>query len=279
MARARPSPALLASVLLHAGAVGLFFVAWPKSKLPTIPDSVPVSIISSEVIQAAAPDNPSEELVTEDGSTAPVETPPQPTPPDPVPPAPAPPPPTPAPRPAPTPQPRPPEKARPTPPERARPTPPTPPRPTPPRPATPSPAPKRNQPSLDLDALAGPPRPRPNPGRAATGQQGAGQAPQATGPQLQALGRQVTRNWNVRAVCDLPGGDDLTIRVRVRIGADGRIQGSPVVEGGGGGAAWRAGSDSIVQALRATSPFDLPDGFTAQEVPFRFQTETVCRGR
>lgn len=274
MARARPSPAFLVSALLHAGAVGLLFVSWPQSKLPAVPDSVPVSIISSEIIQAAAPDNPSEELITEDGATAPVETPPEPAPPEPTPPAPTPPP---APRPTPTPQPRPPEKARPTPPEKARPTPPTPPRPTPPRPTPP--APKRNQPSLDLDALAGPPRPRPNTGPVATGQQGAGQASQATGPQLQALGRQVTRNWNVRAVCDLPGGDDLTIRVRVRIGADGRIQGNPVVEGAGSSPAWRAGSDSIVQALRATSPFDLPEGFTAQEVPFRFLTETVCRGR
>lgn len=259
--QAKSSPALIASVLLHAGAAGLLFVAWPKDDLPApAPESVPVSIISSEIIEAAAPDNPSEEPVVEDGATAPVETPPE-VAPQPTPPAPTPPPP--APRPSPTPRPTPPEKAR----------------PTPPRPTPPSPAPKRNAPSLDLDALAGPPRPRPNPGRAATGQQGAGQASQATGPQLQALGRQVTRNWNVRAVCDLPGGDDLTIRVRVRIGADGRIQGNPVVEGAGNSAAWRAGSDSIVQALRATSPFDLPEGFTAQEVPFRFLTETVCRGR
>ena len=260
--RAKPSSALIVSALLHVGAVGLLFVAWPKDDLPTPPDSVPVSIISSEVIEAAAPDNPSDELITDDGATAPVETPPEVTP-QPTPPTPAPPPPAPRPTPTPTPQPRPPEKAR----------------PTPPRPTPPAPAPKRNQPSLDLDALAGPPRPRPNAGRPATGQQGAGQASLATGPQLQALGRQVTRNWNVRAVCDLPGGDDLTIRVRVRIGTDGRIQGNPVVEGGGGTAAWRAGSDSIVQALRATSPFDLPEGFTAQEVPFRFLTETVCRGR
>ncbi|MGA0546858.1 hypothetical protein ACO2Q1_16425 [Brevundimonas sp. VNH65] len=259
-ARAKSSPALVVSALLHAGALGLLFVAWPHDDLPTPPDAVPVSIISSEVIEAAAPDNPSEQLITDDGASAPVETPPEATP-APTPPAPTPPPPTP--RPSPTPQPRPPEKAR----------------PTPPRPRPPSPAPKRNQPSLDLDALAGPPRPRPNPGRPSTGDQGAGQASQATGPQLQALGRQVTRNWNVRAVCDLPGGDELTIRVRVRIGADGRIQGNPVVEGGGGGAAWRAGADSIVQALRATSPFDLPEGFSAQEVPFRFETATVCRRR
>lgn len=274
MARARPSAALLASVLLHAGAVGLFFVAWPRSKLPPAPESVPVSIISSEVIQAAAPDNPSEELVTEDGASAPVETPPEPAPPEPVPPAPAPPPP--APRPTPTPQPRPPEKARPTPPQ---PAPPEKARPTPPRPSPAAPAPKRNAPSLDLDALAGPPRPRPNSGRPATGQQGAGQASQATGPQLSALARQVTPNWNVRVVCDLPGGDEIVLRVRVRLDANGRIQGNPQVEGGRNDATWRAASDGILQALRATSPFDVPTGFAAQEVPFRFETARQCAAR
>ncbi|MGQ2992306.1 MAG: hypothetical protein ACT6QK_14810, partial [Brevundimonas sp.] len=155
----------------------------------------------------------------------------------------------------------------------------TPARPTPPRPTPPSPAPKRNTPALDLDALAGPPRARPNPGRPSTGQQGAGQASQATGPQLGALARQVTPNWNVRVVCDLPGGDEIVLRVRVRLGADGRIQGSPQVEGGRSDATWRAASDGILQALRATSPFDVPEGFAAQEVPFRFETARQCAGR
>lgn len=275
--RDRPSPAILISILLHAGAVGLFFFAWPKDEvLPPVVNATPVSIISSEVIEAAAPDNPSEELVTEDGASAPVETPP--APPVPTPPAPTQPPPAPAPRPTPTPTPRPtpprPTPAAPVPPTRtpARPT------PTPPRPTPPSPAPKRNTPALDLDALAGPSRPRPNPGRPSTGQQGAGAAPQATGPQLGALARQVKPNWNVRVVCDLPGGDEIVLRVRVRLGADGRIQGSPQVEGARSDPTWRAASDGILQALRATSPFDVPEGFVAQEVPFRFETARQCAG-
>ncbi|NBW11958.1 MAG: hypothetical protein EBR82_28400, partial [Caulobacteraceae bacterium] len=63
----------------------------------------------------------------------------------------------------------------------------------------------------------------------------------------------------------------------VRIDASGRIQGTPVVEGSRSDAAWRAASDSLLQALRATSPFDVPAGFAAQEVPFRFETARQCR--
>jgi len=270
----RPSPAILGSVALHVGVLALALISWPKKELPPVPNSVPVSIMSSEVIDAAAPDNPSEELVTEDGASAPteaVEAPPAPTP------APTPPP-TPAP---PTPR-IPPKVTPPAPTPRPQPTRPTPPvtRPTPPRPNTRPPAatPRRNEPSLDLSALQqGPRRPNTNPGRPSTGQQGTGAAPQASGPQLSALAGQIRPNWNVRVVCDLPGGDDIVIRVRVRIDASGRIQGTPVVEGSRSDAAWRAASDSLLQALRATSPFDVPAGFAAQEVPFRFETARQCR--
>ena len=295
MQRRRPSseswPAILGSIALHVGVLALAFVSWPKEDpLKPVPSSVPVSILSSETIEAAAPDNPAEELVTEDAATAPsppVEAPPTPTPPAPTPPAPTPPRPMP-PRPTPAPlRPTPAPTPRPTPP---RPTPtPTPSRPAParpmptparPTPAPARPAPSRPEPTLDLSSLAqGPRRPGPAGPRAATGQQGAGQASQATGPQLGALARQVTPNWNVRVVCDLPGGDAVVIRVRVRLDAEGRIQGTPVVENAGGDAARRAASDSILQALRATSPFEVPLGFSAQEVPFRFETARQCGAR
>lgn len=289
----RPSPAILGSIALHVGVLALAFISWPKKDLPVpMPSSVPVSIMSSEVIEAAPADNLSEELITEDGASAPtepVEAPPEPTPspPTPAPPTPrvppkvTPPPPTPRPTPTPTPRPTPPRPTptppRPTPP-RATPTPARP-TPTPPRATPPAATPRRNEPTLDLGALQGPRRPSPNPGRPSTGQQGAGRAPQASGPQLAALGRQVTPNWNVRVVCDLPGGNAVTIRVRVRLDAAGRIQGTPAIEGSSGDPAWRAAADSLLQALRATSPFDVPDGFTAQEVPFRFDTARPCGNR
>lgn len=281
----RPSPAIVGSLALHAGVVALALVSWSSKDEPKpLVNSVPVSIVSEMVIAAAPADNPQPEPSPEDGATAPVEVPPAPIPPEPEPTPPAP-----APRPTPTPPrptPKPPEKApaprptptptpRPTPPEKARPTPPTPARPTPPAPARPAPA--KPAPGLDLDALAGPPRPTSNRGRPATGQQGSGQASQATGPQLAALGAQVTPNWNLN--CDMPGMDDLVIRVAVRLSADGEIIGTPRLQDVRSDPTWRAASDAMLRALRATAPFTVPAGFQAQEVPFRFETARQCGNR
>ena len=282
----RPSPAIFGSVALHAGVVALALVSWSSKDEPRpLVNSVPVSIVSDIEIAAAPADNPQPEPSPEDGATAPVETPPEPVPPEPEPtppqPAPRPTPPTPrptprppekAPPPRPTPTPRPtPPRPTPSPPEKARPTPPRP-NPTPPRPAPAKPAP-----GLDLDALAGPPRQTPNRGRPATGQQGSGTASRATGPQLAALGAQVTPNWNLN--CDMPGMDDLVIRVTVRLSADGDIIGSPRLQDTRSDPTWRAASEAMLRALRATSPFTVPAGFQAQEVPFRFETARQCGSR
>jgi len=272
--------------------VALALVSWSSKDEPKpLVNSVPVSIVSDIEIAAAPADNPQPEPSPEDGATAPVETPPEPVPPEPrptppppaprptpVPPRPTPKPPekAPAPRPTPAPTPRPtPPRPAPTPPEKARPTPPTPARPTPPAPARPAPA--KPAPGLDLDALAGPPRPTPNRGRPATGQQGSGTAPRATGPQLAALGGQVTPNWNLN--CDMPGMDELVIRVTVRLSADGDIIGSPRLQDTRSDPTWRAASEAMLRALRATSPFTVPAGFQAQDVPFRFETARQCGGR
>lgn len=270
--------------------VALALVSWSSKDEPkSLVNSVPVSIVSDMVISAAPADNPQPEPSPEDGATAPVEAPPEPVPPEPTPTPPVPPQPAPRPTPpAPRPTPRPPEKApapRPTP--TPRPTPPRPaptppekaaPRPTPPRPnpTPPRPAPKP-APGLDLDALAGPPRQTPNRGRPAPGQQGAGTASRATGPQLAALGGQVTPNWNLN--CDMPGMDELVIRVTVRLSADGDIIGSPRLQDTRSDPTWRAASEAMLRALRATSPFTVPAGFQAQEVPFRFETARQCGGR
>ncbi|WP_313576893.1 TonB C-terminal domain-containing protein, partial [Brevundimonas sp.] len=107
--------------------------------------------------------------------------------------------------------------------------------------------------------------------------QGAGSAPRATGPQLAALGAQVTPNWNLN--CDMPGMDDLVIRVTVRLSADGQIIGTPRLQDTRSDPTWRAASEAMQRALRATSPFTVPDGFQAQEVPFRFETKRQCGNR
>ncbi|MNE01405.1 hypothetical protein D3C80_938430 [compost metagenome] len=270
--------------------VALALVSWSSKDEPKpLVNSVPVSIVSDIEIAAAPADNPQPEPSPEDGATAPVETPPEPVPPAPEPtppppaprptppaprPAPRPPEKAPAPRPTPTPRPTPPRPA-PTPPEKARPTPPTPARPTPPAPARPAPA--KPAPGLDLDALAGPPRPTPNRGRPATGQQGSGQASQATGPQITAIFNQVYPNWILP--CDIPGADELRIQVDLTLSADGRITRGPTLVNPQSSAVYRAAADGALRALRQTAPFDVPTGFPGGQYRPTFNTERACANR
>jgi len=290
----RPSPAILGSLALHAGVIALAFVAvshkTDEDETPLVA-SVPVTIVSEEVIQAAPADNPQPEPSPDDAATAPA---PQP---DPVPPTPEPTPPQPQPRPTPTP-PRPtPPRPAPTPTPTPKPTPtPTPPRPTPrpqpptpapptkaqptPRPSTPAPArpaPQRTEPSLDLDALAGPTRPTNTRGRPATGQQGAGTASQATGPQITAIFNQVYPNWILP--CDIPGADQLRIQVELTLSADGRITRGPSLINAQSSNVYRAAADGALRALRQTAPFDVPQGFPGGVYRPTFNTERACRNR
>jgi outer membrane biosynthesis protein TonB len=290
----RPSPAILGSLALHAGVIALAFLMvshkTDEEETPLVA-SVPVTIVSEEVVQAAPADNPQPEPSPDDAATAPVQQP------DPVPPTPEPTPPQPQPRPTPTP-PRPtPPRPAPTPTPTPRPTPtPTPPRPTPrpqpptpapptkaqptPRPATPAPArpaPQRTEPSLDLDALAGPTRPTNNRGRPATGQQGAGTASQATGPQITAIFNQVYPNWILP--CDIPGADQLRIQVELTLSADGRITRGPSLINAQSSNVYRAAADGALRALRQTAPFDVPQGFPGGVYRPTFNTERACRNR
>ncbi|HAJ02687.1 MAG TPA: hypothetical protein DCL55_05515, partial [Brevundimonas sp.] len=70
---ANGAPSFLGSVLLHAGVIGLALIAWPKeADAPReMMATVPVSIVSEMTVLAAAPDNPADELITEDGSSSP----------------------------------------------------------------------------------------------------------------------------------------------------------------------------------------------------------------
>ena len=280
-------------------------VSWQKKdELKPLVNSVPVTIVSEMVIAAAPADNPAPEPSPEDGATAPVEVPPAPTPP--TPPAPTPPAPKPEPRPEPRPAPRPEPRPAPRPAPTPRPTPapappkketpaprpaptPTPPaksnpapsRPTPAPPAktnpAPTPAPARPQPGLDLDSLAGPPRPTQNRGRPATGQQGAGSASQATGPQLTAIFNQVYPHWTLN--CDVPGANDLRIQFELTLSSDGRITKGPTLVNGQSSAVYRAAADNAVRALRQAAPFDVPSNFPGGEYRPTFNTERACANR
>ncbi|WP_372706254.1 hypothetical protein [Brevundimonas sp.] len=261
----RPGASLIGSVVVHAAVVGvalLGLMSWGDREIVPVVNAVPVSIVSEAVIEAAAADNPSEELITEDASTAPVApSPPEPTPPEPV---------AVTPRPAPVPAKAPTPRPVPTPPPpKARPT------PTPP---SPNPAPPRREATLDLDALAGPARPTTRPGtRPATGQQGRGTASQATGPQVTAIFNQVYPNWTLP--CDIPGARDLRIQMDVTLASDGRITAGPTLLAPRPDPIWRAAADAAVRAIRQTAPFEVPEGFNGG--PFRptFVTERACRNR
>lgn len=274
MATRAPSPAVLGALLLHAGVAAMFFVRWPQTDaiVPMV-NSVPVSIVSSEVVEAAPADNPSEEVVTEDAATAPVESP---TPPEPTPPAPAPAPTPPPPRPTPTPRPTPPRETRPapTPPRPAPPRPDT--RPTPPRTETRSAPSRSDAPALDLDALAGPRRPAPTPGpRAPTGQQGRGQAAQATGPQIAAIFRQVDPAWPA-SVCER---DDMRVVLDVTLSADGRIVSGPTLVSPQSDPTYRVAADGVLRAFREVGVFDVPANFPGGRFRPSYITQTVCRNR
>lgn len=259
----RPGPALIGSFLVHGGVIALVLgigLFAPKADPRQIINAVPVSIVSSTVIEAAAADNPSEELVTEDAATAPVAPPPEPTP---VPPE---------------PKPVPPPVNTPTPVKKAPPPRPTPPRPTPPRaqPTPPRPAPPRREESLDLDALAGPARPATRPGtRPATGQQGRGTAPRATGPaQWSAIFNQVYRHWS--PPCDTPGVEDMRIQMDVTITPDGRIARPPTLIGRQSDPVWIAVAAGAERALYQSAPFDVPDGFEGGTARTTFLTSRIC---
>jgi outer membrane biosynthesis protein TonB len=249
-----PGPGTIGSIVLHAGLGALLFLSWPDKPLPPAPtEGIRVSVISDVQVEAAAADNPSEELITEDGATVPqpeTEVPPTPQP------EPTPPPPTPAPRKTPTPAPRPPVTRPPT-----------------PQPRPPAPAPKRDEPSLDFDRLAK----RPNEGRTNrrpnTGDAGQGQAPRALGrADISALGRQVRPVFN----CDLPGADSVTVQVSVRLSPSGAIVGTPRLISPRGDPAYRAISEAVLRGIRAAAPFDMPAGYEEQDITFGFNSASQC---
>jgi len=250
-----PGPGTIGSIVLHAGLGALLFLSWPDRPLPPAPtEGIRVSVISDVQVEAAAADNPSEELITEDGATVPppeTEVPPTPQP------EPTPPPPAPTPRKAPTPTPRPPVTRPPT-----------------PQPRPPAPAPKREEPSLDLDRLSK----RPNEGRTDrrpnTGDAGRGQAPRALGrADISALGQQVRPTFN----CNLPGADSVQVQVRVRLSESGQIIGNPRLVNQQSSPAYRAISDAVLRGIRAAAPFDMPAGYEEQDITFGFSSASQCR--
>lgn len=268
--------AIIGSVVVHAGIAGLIALALLTAKPPASPpsdSSVPVQVVSEVEVLGAAPLNPSEDLITEDVATAPVETTAEPTPP---PPEPTPPPP--APRPTPTPRPTPPRpQPQPTPqPPRTQPprTQPQPPRNQPqPRPQAPQ-APQPT-PGFNPDANAGRLNPSPNNNRRppATGGGATGNAPRTLGQaSLRSLIGQIGNKWDYP--CDLPGGRTAEIPVRFTLDEGGRLVGSPRASHPN-----RAIADGVERAIRETAPFQMPPGYEQQEITITFRAATGCANR
>lgn len=259
----RLTPSIAISVVFHAALLAL--ALWLLSRQEPPPEirigSVPVTIVSDVTRQAAPTPAPSEELfeeVTPDASESSEAEAPE----------------TPAAQPTPTP-PRP-TPPRPTPP-RSSPTPgPTPPRP---QPTPPRPTPPRQDSDEFLSGLAGdrtPPRPGPQ-GRPAT-ESGAGDAPAATGQQVAFLAGQVGPHW-LLTFCEMAGGDDLTISMRMTVSSEGRITEGPTLVQPSSSSVYRAASESALRAVRAAAPFDVPNGFRTSRVRFDFPTGPACRRR
>lgn len=255
----RLGPATLGSIAIHGLIVVLALVQWPGRPRDLTASTVPVTIVSSTIASAAPAPNPADEAVLDEPASEaeaePLETDATTSPPSPAEATPA----------EPTPRPRPAETA---PAEKSRPRPETPrPRPSPPRET------RSERPGLDLDALA---RPRQS-DQAPAGDSGSGRAARATGPQINALGQQVTEHWILN--CDVPGVDQLSIGVRVTISSRGRITEGPSLTERRDDPVWRSAADAMLRAIRAAEPFDVPEGFSTQEIPFRFRADQACRNR
>ncbi|MDZ4112008.1 MAG: hypothetical protein U1E18_20755 [Brevundimonas sp.] len=257
----RPGPALIGSVVVHAAVIGAVLLAMMfggQRPQRQIVQSIPVSIVSEQMVLAGPADAPSEEPAVDAEAAPPVE-------------AVEPPPPTPTPTPVPTP--RPPEKA-PTPRPTPRPTPPPPPATPPPAKKTETPRPRED--TLDLGKLASD-RPNNSPRRDTrppAGRQSSGTAGQTSGPVITAMFNQVYQNWN--PPCQTPGAEGLRIQMDVTLDARGRITDGPTLVGARNDPVWRAVAAGAMQALVRTAPFDVPSGFTGGEYRPSFNMERAC---
>ena len=46
-----------------------------------------------------------------------------------------------------------------------------------------------------------------------------------------------------------------------------------------GTAGWRAAADSVLRAMHAAAPFNMPAGYEQQELAFSFRTASMCGNR
>ena len=243
------APAVLGSILLHAGLLAFALVRWPEESRELIAQAVPVTIVSS--LPPAAP-------VIAPPEPVPAETPPEPEAAELLPPEP--------PAPAPTPQPTPPPKKSLT-------------------PAKPTPA-KKSEPTLDLDALSDSlakttkPKAKPRPPAPAAKTGGAtttGPLSAASGVALNSLVGQLQRMWNPN--CGVEGADQIVVSVQFTVSESGRVSDGPrLVKRTSADPVWRAAAARATAAVRAAEPYDeLPKELYNQPITVNFRGDLACR--
>lgn len=247
------TPALAASALLHVALFAFALWRWPDEVRDLTLNAVPVTIVSDVIAEAPEPAPAIEEPAAE----APVE-------PEPVAP------PEPEPVPPPTPQPTPPVKK-------------TQPQPTPP----PKKQTQPQRPALDLDALSEDlsrqnPRPAQKSGQGTRqGTQGLsrqGAAEVSTGPALNGLRDKLVRLWNLN--CDVPGADEVVVRVGFTLSESGRVIRGPEWLNRSSDEVAQASATRALAAVRRGEPYDdLPEGLYNQSLIVNFDAKTACRNR
>ncbi|MFM1960117.1 MAG: hypothetical protein RL588_1634 [Pseudomonadota bacterium] len=272
----RPSPAILASGLLHLGVLAALILVRPPAGDPA-GEGPPVTVrlatsgdLSAAQAAAAGPPETPAPAEAAPAEAAPAEAvPPPPTP-------------TPAPAPSPAPTPTPTRRASETPAPVPKPAPAARPQPLPKTAATPgkpaaatTAAPRRPAGGLDLDALAGQVSRlggnRPGPPAAAGGAR--------SGPSAAALAGmqdQLQKLWNPN--CGVEGGRDVRVRVSFTLAPAGDLSG-PVEAGGlerSDNPVVRAAAERAIRAVHQAAPFPDLASPTGQRIAVNFNAREAC---
>jgi len=259
MDRRQLAPALLVSVMVHAGLLGLALFAWPHTSKPLpFGSAVPVTIVSDAPMTDVAPavEGPELDPLTEEPiPDAPAEVPLPPAP-DPIP--------------AETKTPsKPADKAKPT----------------------PTPSPKSNKRSeLDFDDLekrlkkTGGGKPKPGGGDKGPARPASAPTPRPDGAgkglnasSIAGLQAELQRRWNPN--CLVEGGRSVKVTIQIVVAPSGFLIGEPKVvrKSGGSDDLTNAGATRAISAVKGALPFrDLPDGYIGEKLNINFDAQTAC---
>ncbi len=155
-------------------------------------------------------------------------------------------------------------------------------------PRRPTPQPQKPQPKFDADKIAAlldqrDPRRMAaagvEPNSAPTLGTAMGNAPQLSQSEFDALRARLMALWNPPVGIQNP--EDYIIRIRIRLGRDGRLSAPPAVLSSGNGALFNTARDSAVRAVFQGQPFDMlrPEHYEAwKDIEVTFDPRDMFRG-